>query len=132
MNLGLGVMINMLSSNEETINSIKSSIGKEIQDISIVENELKIDLPDFTLIIWDNGQSCCEHRYMKTDDDLNSFIGEEIIGFELKNSNKTGDEDYPHEIQFIEIKTNKSVISFSNHNEHNGFYGGFSISAKII
>ena len=133
MSLGIGVMLNMMSSNQETLNALSHSIGKEIMSIQIENEELKILLSDEkVLLIWDDGQSCCEYRYMRTDDELDSFIGEKIVDFELKDADIICGKYCDHEIQFLEIKTDKSVITFSNHNEHNGYYGGFSIKAKLI
>ena len=35
-----------------------------------------------------------------------------------------------HEVQFLEIKTDRGVLTMANHNEHNGWYGGFWIVAE--
>jgi hypothetical protein len=75
----------------------------------------------------DNGQDCCEVRYMSTDDDLSYHVGATLLGFEIKNAPNLEDESGEHEVQFLEIKTSKGVISCANHNEHNGYYGGFYV-----
>ena len=134
--LGLGVLINQLGGNEETVNAVTSSLNKEITSLSLNSNDLVILFTDNSkLVLWDDGQSCCEERYMNCDDDLTSSKGEILLGFELKDAPNIEEEnDYgsEHEVQFLEVKTNKSVYSFSNHNEHNGYYGGFSINAKLL
>ena len=35
-----------------------------------------------------------------------------------------------HEVQFLEVKTSKGSFTMSSHNEHNGYYGGFSIEVR--
>lgn len=132
--LGLGVMIQRLGGNEETVTAVKSSIGKTIAELTLLKGEM--DSLDFTftdgskLSLWDNGQSCCEHRYMETGDKLADFIGSELLGFELKEGPVENPDSEPHEIQFLDVKTSKGVFQMSNHNEHNGYYGGFSITAR--
>lgn len=80
-----------------------------------------------TKTIYDGGQSCCEHRYWVVDDDLNHYIGADYLGWELADW-ETEDESYDvHEIQFLNIKTSVGDINIASHNEHNGYYGGFSI-----
>jgi len=70
-NLGIGVMIGMLSSNESTVDAIKSSLGKTIREVTLSDEQLRVGLDGGSvLVLWDDGQSCCEERYMRTDDDL--------------------------------------------------------------
>ena len=127
--LGLGVMINMLGSNEGTVEAINASIGKKIVSIALVDNSLRFALSDGSnLSLRDDGQSCCEHRYMSTDDDLSYYVGAELLGFELKDAPSIGDDEV-HEVQFLDVRTSKGVFTMSNHNEHNGYYGGFWIVA---
>ncbi len=136
-NLGMGVMIGMLSGNEETVNSIKASLGKTINKVRLNEadNLLIFEFADDTqLNLWDDGQSCCESRYMRTDDDLNDYVGDVLLDFELKDGTPSNDDDSygEHEIQFLDVKTNNGVFQMANHNEHNGYYGGFLIRAKLV
>ena len=37
-----------------------------------------------------------------------------------------------HECQSLLIDTSEGVIDFVTHVEHNGYYGGFSIQAKLV
>ena len=87
-----------------------------------------------TLRIWDNGQSCCETRYMTTDDDLPSFIGAKVVGLE-----DVAAPDIPyegesygdvHEQRFVKLETTAGTITLVTHNQHNGYYGGFDVVAK--
>ena len=122
-------MINMLGGNKDTVNSLKKCIGQIITDLAWSENSLVISFDNGTLTVWDNGQSCCEHRYMIIDDDLKPFIGAKFLGIEAKAGPSDDKEDGDvHEIQFLDVKTNKGVFQAATHNEHNGYYGGFSPS----
>ena len=132
--LGIGVMLCMMGGNEETLNAIKESVGKRIEKVWLDEenDKLRFNLEDGTqLVMWDGGQSCCEHRYMRTDDDLNEYCGAILEDFELKDAPDVEDEwGEVHEVQFLDVKTNKGIFQMANHNEHNGYYGGFWIEAR--
>lgn len=85
------------------------------------------------LRISDEGQSCCEKRYMTTDDNLEEFAGADFLGLEIKQAPYTEDEDgNTHEVQFLEIKTSKGCFTIATHNEHNGYYGGFDIALDNV
>ena len=130
---GMGVLLGMLGGNNETVKSIKDSIGKDIKSVQINSEteQLIIEFTDgIKLHLWDDGQSCCEHRYMKCDDDLTEFFGAKLLDFELKEATETEDDHETHEIQFLDVKTSKGIFQVSNHNEHNGYYGGFWVQAK--
>lgn len=148
--LGIGVMLSRLGGNEETVKSVQSSIGKVIESIRLEpytgnepgyskdrtdQDKLIIRFTDGSqLNIWDDGQSCCESRYMQSDDKPEDFIGSTLIGVELKAAPNIVDDphnDGEHECQFLEIQTNKGQFVVVNHNSHNGYYGGFSMAAKL-
>lgn len=132
--LGLGVMIDYLKGNEDTVNAVKQSLGKRIKGIKLDEdkNELIFTFNDKTkLIIWDNGQSCCEDRYMRTDDKLKEFINAKLIGLEIKDGPSQDDDRGCHEIQLLDVKTSKGIFQMANHNKHDGYYGGFSLNARM-
>lgn len=126
--LGIGAMLHQLSGGSE--NDPSEFIGKIIEDIQISDNRLKIDFTDASKIdIWDDGQSCCESRYMTTDDDIKSIIGKTIVHIVSKGIEfELDSNDESHEIVFIEIMTNDGFITLVNHNEHNGYYGGFGLT----
>lgn len=131
--LGMGVMINMLGGNKETVDNFLRVKGKEISSLEIKDNELLVGFSDGDKIkIFDNGQSCCENRYMSTDDDLNYYIGSKLLDGELADGGEKGDEYDVHEQQFLKITTSKGVFTIVNHNEHNGYYGGFSVVVETI
>jgi hypothetical protein len=131
-NLGMGVMLGILGGNEETINSMKSSLNKVIENVKLDGDDLVISFTDRTkLTIWDGGQSCCEHRYMTTDDHLPYFSGATLLDLELKSAGDIDNEWDVHEIQFLDVKTSEGVFTMVNHNEHNGYYGGFYVQARL-
>lgn len=130
--LGIGVMIRHLCGNESTVTAYKGALGKTIKDTELTDSALILRFTDGTGIrIADEGQSCCEHRYMTTDDDPKEHIGHTFTGAEIKDGPTTelpyGDE---HEQQFLEIRTSNGHFTIVTHNEHNGYYGGFSIEVS--
>lgn len=132
MNLGLGVMINLLCGNEDTVNALKTSIGKRIEKLQLQDNVLRLHFKDGAILsIEDAGQSCCEHRYMSTGDDLSTFADSDFMNAEIAQGPDEPDQYGEHEVQFLNITTSKGVAQFANHNEHNGYYGGFSIRASL-
>ena len=129
---GMGVMIGMLGGNAETVAAIKASLNKVIQSAVLENNELRLSFADGTrLSLSDDGQSCCELRYMATDDDLAAHIGATLLDLETAEAPGVYDEYGEHEVQFLRAKTDRGVIVCSNHNEHNGYYGGFWIIARL-
>ena len=108
-------------------------IGQEIVDIEFNEEDNYIRLNfggPLSYYIQDDGQSCCELRYMKTDDDVKSLIGGSIVSITIKDGPDIEDDGETHEQQFLEIQTTNGLATFSNHNEHNGYYGGFWVTIE--
>lgn len=132
-NLGMSVMLGMLSGNEDTVNNHRGAMEKTIKEIYIDEDyrcdgALFMRFTDGTgIIIRDDGRSCCESRYLHTDDDLEYYIGAVFKRAELREAPNIDDEYSYHEVQFLLINTDKGVITLETHNEHNGYYGGFLI-----
>lgn len=103
--------------------------GKKISSVNFSNNNLKISFDDGKKIsIYDDGQSCCEDRYMRSDDDVNFLIGKMLIGITTKEVTASASDCGEHEICFLEIMTNDGCITFLNHNEHNGCYSGFELT----
>lgn len=111
-------------------------IGKTITDAEMDGNSLKITFDDDVLIeLSDDGQSCCEHRYMTCDDNPKDLIGSKLLSIsEKEGRHLPEDEDRygKHEIVFLEVQTDKTSIQLATHNEHNGYYGGFSLNIREI
>jgi len=85
------------------------------------------------IVAYDDGRSCCEARYMTTDDDLSGFIGATFIGMDLREG-PTADDEFgqPHETQFLLVNTSLGPFTLVTHNEHNGEYGGFYIQIREL
>ncbi len=131
--LGMGVMIKMLGGNTESAAAFSGSLGKTITDVSLGDDDaLHFEFSDGTkMCLFDDGQSCCESRYMRTDDDLSQFIGSQLLDAEIKDAPNVEDEyGESHEVQFLEVKTSTGSFTMASHNEHNGYYGGFAIRAE--
>lgn len=132
---GMGVMLGILGGNKETVNTVKSSLNKTIEKVWLDEDtdRLIFKFTDGTgMYLFDDGQSCCEIRYMVTDDDLSEYQGAKLLDVELKDAPYQIDEYEVHEIQFLDVKTDKGVFQMANHNEHNGYYGGFYLVARPL
>lgn len=79
------------------------------------------------------GQSCCESRYMHTDDKLETLVGETLreiyVGEGGVNEGEWGD---CKEFQFLHICTLTDVVVVGTYNEHNGYYGGLDLAVSIF
>lgn len=115
--------------------NIQHHVGKKIASITLgsLDDNLHIWFSDGTGVkISDDDYQCCEQRYITTDDDLTSYVGDTLLGTEVKGCSDLDTQEGYHEIQFLEIKTDKGCITFTTHNEHNGYYSGFNIRTKDL
>lgn len=129
---GLGVILNELGGNQDSVKAIQKAFESPvIKEVTFSGGALHFVMESgFRFKISDEGQSCCESRYMKCDDDLSQFAGAHLLGADVREY-KSGDVEYgAHEIAFLVIKTNRGEFTANTHNEHNGYYGGFSIRAS--
>lgn len=130
MNDGLGTMLHHLSGGSPK--SASDYYGREIKSAELKDNEIKIVFSDGVKIkIWDDAQSCCESRYMQTDDKLSELVGQKLVAVNVKDT-EAKDDGEVREICFLEIQGNKSSVTVSTHNDHNGYYGGFGLSVDEI
>lgn len=83
------------------------------------------------IIIVDDGQDCCESRYMTTDDDIQSLVGHALVSISGKEAQATEGDWLVHEIVFVEIQTTGGFITLVNHNDHNGYYSGFQMMIQV-
>ncbi len=124
----------MLRLFDEMINGCDMWIGA----VSLDDNVLRITLnfgnsPQMIVELRDDGRSCCESRYMTTDDDLPYHVGAKLLDMEILSApDIKNDADDVHEMQFLHVRTTKGVITLETHNEHNGYYGGFKISMAEV
>ena len=124
-------MINLLGGNEKTVEAHNKAVGKKIKNAEINEKSFRLTFEDdSTLTFSDEGQSCCEYRHMNTDDDPKSLIGQIFRTGELADAPSMPCEYDVHEVQFLRIHTDQDILTISNHNEHNGYYGGFAIVCR--
>lgn len=130
---GIGVMLGYLAGNESSVNAFTGAVNKTISALELKDDELHFTFSDGTKIkLFDDGQSCCEHRYMTTDDDLPYYVGAVLMDAEVAEAPNQPDEYGDHEVQFLKVKTSKGVFTMESHNEHNGYYGGFLIRAASV
>lgn len=130
---GMGVMINELFGDDRGSQLFSASVGKRIEKLSLKDDALEFIFSDgMGIAIFDDGQSCCENRYMTTDDDLSRFIGAELVSAETSSAPNIEYEDGDHEVQFLKVTTSFGVFTMESHNEHNGYYGGFSIDVREV
>lgn len=128
--IGLGAMIHYLSGGSKL--DPANYYGREIANAEMTDDRLRLTFVDGEAIdIWDDGQSCCEHRWMSTDDDVKSLIGGMLVHILPKDAGPSNydEEGYDvHEMIFLEIATDQGFITIVNHNDHNGYYGGFGLT----
>lgn len=130
MSLGMGAMLGYLGGNEKTIKAIEAAKGKTIAGLSCDSDELVFIFSDQSrLKVRDEGQSCCENRYMTCDDDLSHFVGSTLSGFEIRDGGEVDSRYECHDTQFLITNTSAGQFTCCTHNEHNGYYGGFWIVA---
>jgi len=127
----MGVMINYLAGNADSVDAFTSAMNKTITALSLGDDDaLHFAFDDGSKIkLFDDGQSCCESRYMRTDDNLADYVGAQLLGAEIKEAPSVPAKYEEHEVQFLEVRTSKGCFTMASHNEHNGYYGGFSIRA---
>jgi hypothetical protein len=131
-NLGMGAMITMLGGNEESVAAFTASKGKTINALELTEDALTFTFTDGSrLVLADSGQSCCESRYMRTDDVLDDFVGGTLMDAEVRDGPDIELNYGTHEQQFLVVTTSKGVFTVASHNEHNGYYGGICIRASL-
>jgi hypothetical protein len=109
---------------------IKQFKDKTITSIVIDNNKLTLSFNDNTSLIFrDDGQDCCEYRYMHTDDDLNYFNNSKLLNAKILEGPTidSGDDDIK-ECEFLIITTSKGDFTIQNYNKNNGYYGGFNIT----
>ena len=106
--------------------------GEFIRDLTQSDKSVFLRFDEGMLELVDAGQSCCEKRYFKTEDDLSDLIGERLVRIELVGAagSSTGvDEDDVLDWTFLKITTDRQQVSITAYNSHNGYYAGFDITA---
>lgn len=75
----------------------------------------------------DNDGQCCESwGYLASNDNLDEFIGAEIVGVKLTDNElftvDTLPKLYEGGMTFFTVETNKGSFQIVAYNEHNGYY----------
>lgn len=131
----MGVMIGMLGGNESTVNAVKQSLGKTIKAVVLADDVLRVTFTDdTTLSLRDDGQSCCESRWMTTDADLPYYAGAVLQDISLETAELPPPPESSYDVkeaQFLHLHTSKGILDAVTHVDHNGYYGGFWIVATV-
>lgn len=131
--LGMGAMLHALGGGSPE--SAETYYGRKITDARLANDEIRLTFDDgVTIRIWDAGQSCCESRYTRTDDNPADLVGKVLTKIEVKEAPDQEGKWYGdvHEIAFLEIQAGDETVTFSTHNEHNGYYGGFGLALEQV
>jgi hypothetical protein len=131
--LGMGVLLNVLTASADPVAAARV-FGKRITQIEFSSEVLVISVDDgHSVRITDEGQSCCESRYMTCDDDLATYVGATLVSMDLEDGSDGDVGEYGdcHEQMFLRISTDLGTIVVCTHNEHNGYYGGFALTALV-
>ena len=131
MSDGLTVMIHKMYADKQEGDPAEPCYGKVIRGLELAEDSLTVTFDGQRLVLWDAGQSCCESRYMRTDDDLSIHVGQPLTKVELRQAPEEPDEYGNHEVEFLLITSGRGTSTVASHNEHNGYYGGFLLTAKV-
>lgn len=128
---GFSVMVNALFGTSQ-FEAVRPYLGQQMTALQMDDKSLRVTFSGgVTVKLYDDGQSCCESRYMRTDDTLADYVGATLQDVELRDAPPIEDEYGDHEVQFLALRTDRGVLTFSNHNEHNGYYGGFWLRAEV-
>ena len=131
MSYGMGAMLHYLSGGSE--HNPEEYYNKVIDKAFLEDDIFNIHFKDgIKITITDEGQSCCESRYITTDDEPSVLNGHKLIKIETKEAPTIEDVWEVHEQVFIEIATDKAFITLTTHNEHNGYYGGVALTIKEV
>jgi hypothetical protein len=129
--LGLGAMLHALAGGSEE--SPDKYYGLTIADAKVSDSELSITFDNGVSIkIWDDGQSCCEERFITCDDNASQLVGGKLVEISSSESKYQEDDYETHETCFVTVKTDQDLITMTTHNIHNGYYGGFGLTITEV
>lgn len=147
MSNGFGFNLRLLfGSDGHTETAVLDSAGKTIRAITLADGESDwstgmafLFTDDTAVIFYDGARSCCEHRFMTTDDDLAPFVGATFMDVALSEKNTPDgegqsewDDGEQHEWCFVDFTTSMGVFTSTMHDRHNGYYGGIALAARVI
>ena len=116
----------------ELISSIKEieedNISKEYEDFE--GYEIKTDKHTYALLITSGAECCEDFGYFSRPDDIEDFIGAELLKIEIVRSDCSVEEVESHsqvfqadEVQLVNFVTNLGVFQLAVYNVHDGWYG---------
>lgn len=131
---GVGFLISAMRGNAESVAAFSGAVGKTITSAAIRDDALHLAFADGTAIcLYDDGQSCCESRYLTCDDDLSAHVGATLTDADVRQG-PDEEKEYGdvHEVAFLVVTTSAGSFTVASHNEHNGYYGGISLRAAVV
>jgi hypothetical protein len=130
-------IIKLFGMDKDSVEALNKGLGKVIKSVELKENKLCFTFAnELKMFIADEGQQCCEQRYIVCDDDLSQFQGSTLMNVEIKEGptvvyGEREDDRVTVEIAFLEITTSYGSFQCATYNEHNGYYAGFSIKVRV-
>lgn len=121
---------------KDALEAILFCKGKTITKINLDSSEsLFIEFSDSSHIeLFDKNQQCYEVRWIRTDDNLKPFIGSVFFDATVSDGPTRAVDNIDIkevESQFLIIKTSEGEFTVVSYNEHNGYYSGITLDAKI-
>lgn len=105
--------------------------GRTIRSIEVDEGGATLWFDDGSrLSLRDTADYCCEERHMTCDDDIGFFEGAKFLGYDVREVMKF-DGSHAHDCAFLLVHTSLGEFNVAAHNQHNGWYSGFSIEARV-
>jgi len=109
----------------EEVEGVKDPRGKQTWG-GFDGYRVKTERQDVYMLI-SNGQNCCENwGYATSEDNLEDFIGANLISVSVTNSKLETleiPEIYEGDVMFCTLETDRGPLQFAVYNEHNGYYG---------
>lgn len=127
---GIGVMIHRLVGG--TDHGSNEYLGRTVTAAALEDNVFRLSFSDGkTIELTDEGQSCCENRYITTDDTPADLVGKTLRAVEVKDAPAGPDDEYgEHDRAFVEVSAGDTTVVLVTHVEHNGYYGGFALNIR--
>src|SRR6185312_7899172 len=98
--MGIGAMLHALGGGSK--HDPKEFFGRTVCGAEIIDDRLRLTLDGGEQIeIWDDGQSCCENRWLTCDDDLKSLCGHTLARIDTKSGPNESSEWGDHEVCFV-------------------------------
>lgn len=121
-----------------TIKKIYVEGTEEYEDVFYAGDKVHL-LPQDTMVViefeenkmwvFEAYRDCCEHLYVETADDVDDLIGQRLVKVELLYGPEEDQDGWGvKETAFLHIHTDKDSIVVNHYNEHNGYYGGTSMT----